>query len=78
VNNGEYGGASGGLLRYDRQSGAMRRFPLRDIVYRVDHVGGKVVAATEFGFAVWSGDQVTRYFVDQTINGGWRVVPASR
>jgi hypothetical protein len=78
VNNGEWGGSSGGLLRYDRKSGAIRRFPLPDVVYRLDDVGGKIVAATEFGFAVVAGDQVTRYFVDQTMDGGWRVVPASR
>jgi hypothetical protein len=78
VNNGEYGGSSGGLLRYDRQSGAIHRFPLPDIAFGLDHVGGKILAATEFGFAIVAGDQVTRYFVDQTVGGGWRVVQASR
>ena len=78
VNNGEYGGSSGGLLRYDRQSGAIRRFPLSDIVYRLNHAGGKILGPTEFGFAVVAGDQVTRFFVDQKIDGGWRVAQASR
>lgn len=78
VNNGEYGGSSGGFLRYDRQSGAIRRFPLSDIVYRLNHVGGKILGPTEFGFAVVAGDQVTRFFVDQKIDGGWRVAQASR
>jgi hypothetical protein len=76
VNNGEYGGSSGGLLRYDRQSGSIRRFPLPDIAFRLNHASGKILAATECGFAVVAGSQVTRYFVDQTVGGGWRVVPA--
>jgi len=47
-------------------------------VYRLGHVNGKFLAATEFGFAVVMRDQVTRFFVDQTIDGGWRIVSAVR
>jgi hypothetical protein len=77
VNNGEYGGSSGGLLRYDRHTGAARRLPLPDIALRLAHSNGKTLAATDFGFAVVAGDRITRFFVDQTTDGRWRVVPAT-
>ena len=77
VNNGEYGGSSGGLLRYDRHSHVARRLSLPDIALRLDHVNGKILAATDFGFAVVAGDKITRFFVDQTTDGRWRVVPAT-
>lgn len=78
VRNGEYGGSSGGLLRYDRQTGAVRRFGLPDIGVRLIGAGGKIVAATDFGLAVVEGDQVRRYFVDYTTDGRLRVAPATR
>ena len=78
VNNGEYGGSSGGLLRYDRHTGDARRLPLPDIALRLDHINGKIMAATDFGFAVVEGNQIARFFVDQTTDGRWRVVPATR
>jgi hypothetical protein len=78
VNNGEYGGSSGGLLRYDRHANAARRVPLSDLTLRIHHIDGKILAATDFGFAVVEGDQITRFFVDQTTDGRWRVMPATR
>ena len=76
--NGEYGGSSGGLLRYDRQSGALRRLGFPDIGVRLIRVGGKILAATDFGLAVVEGDVVKRYFIDRTTDGRLRVVPATR
>jgi hypothetical protein len=78
VNNGEYGGSSGGLLRYDRHASEARQLSLTDIVLRLHYIDGKILAATDFGFAVVEGDQITRFFVDQTTGGRWRVVPATR
>jgi hypothetical protein len=78
VNSGEYGGSSGGLLRYDRHTRAVRRLPLPDIAFRLAHINGKTLAATDFGFAVVEGDQITRFFVDRTTDGRWRVIPATR
>jgi len=78
VDNGEYGGSSGGLLRYDRHGGASRRITLPDLALRLTHVSGKTLAATDFGFAVVEGDQIARFFVDQTTDGQWAVVQASR
>src|SRR5262249_36255743 len=42
VNNGEYGGPSGGLLRYDRHASAVHRLPLPDIALRLDHINGRI------------------------------------
>jgi hypothetical protein len=76
--NGEYGGSSGGLLRYDRQSGALGRLGFPDIGIRLMRVGGKILAATDFGLAVIEGDGVKRYFIDRTTDGRLRVAPATR
>jgi hypothetical protein len=78
VANGEYGGASGGLLRYDRHSGAVRHYELPDIGAQFIEAGGKILAATDFGIAVIEGDLVKRYFVDRTTDGRLRVAPAVR
>jgi hypothetical protein len=75
---GEYGGASGGLLRFDRRTESLRRFDLPDIGVQFIHAGGKLLAATNFGIAVIEGDMVERYFVDRTTDGRLRVVPATR
>jgi hypothetical protein len=78
VASGEYGGASGGLLRYDRQSGAVRRFELPDVGVQFVNSGGKIMVATDFGIAVIDGDEVRRYFVDRTTDGRLRVALAIR
>ncbi len=77
VNNGEWGGSSGGLLRYDRRSGVVQRVPLPDITVRLNHVKGTIVAATDNGIALVEGARATRFFVDQTTDGRLRVVPAT-
>jgi len=78
VASGEYGGASGGLLRFDRQTESLRRFELPDIAVQFIQAGGKLLAATDFGIAVIERDLVRRYFVDRTTDGRLRVVPAVR
>ena len=78
VENGEYGGSSGGLLRYDRRSGAVRQFELPDIGVQFIRAGGKTLAATDFGIAVVEGRRVKRYFIDRTTDGRLRVASATR
>lgn len=78
VANGEYGSSSGGLLRYDRQSVAVRRIEFPDVVARLIRSGGKVLAATDFGLAVVEADRVKRYFIDRTVDGQLQVAPATR
>ena len=67
---------SGGLLRYDRQSAAVRRFEFPDIGAQFIRLGGKLLAATDFGIAVIEGDVLKRYFVDRTTDGRLRVTVA--
>ncbi len=77
VYNTEYGGSAGGVLRYDRQTETIRRFPLPDIAHGIVQAGGKTVIATNFGFAVIDGDQLTRYFIDRTTDGRLRIAAAT-
>ena len=78
VANGEYGGSSGGLLRYDRQSVTVRRFELPDVAVQLIRSGAKILAATDFGLAVVEGDRVRRYCIDRTTDGRLQVAPATR
>ncbi len=78
VQNGEYGGSSGGLLRYDRQSGVYLHIGFPDIGTRLIRVGDKILAATDFGLAVVEGDRVKRHFIDRASDGRLRVAPATR
>jgi hypothetical protein len=78
VQSGEYGGSSGGLVRYDRQTGAAHRFEFPDIGFRLIRAGGKILLPTDFGLAVVEGDRVKRYFIDRTTDGRLRVAPATR
>ena len=78
VSSGEYGGSSGGLLRYDHQSGLVRHFELLDLGVDLIRTGGKILIATHFGLAVVEGNKTKRFFVDRTTGGRLRVVPATR
>jgi hypothetical protein len=78
VANGEWGPSSGGLLRYDRQSVAVRRFEFPDVVVQMVRSGGKILAATDFGLAVVEGERVKRYFIDRTTDGRLQVAAATR
>jgi hypothetical protein len=78
VANGEWGPSSGGLLRYDRQSVAVRRFEFPDVAVQLIRSGGNILAATDFGFAVVEGDRVKRHFIDRTTDGRLQVAAATR
>ncbi len=69
IHNGEYGGSGGGLLRFDRNSNAIRKFELPGIGLQFLRAGDKLLLATDSGFAVIVKDQITRYFVDKTTDG---------
>jgi len=77
VHNGEWGGSSGGFLRYDRQSAAISRFEGPDIGFEFVRAGASLLAATGYSVAVIESDRVTRYFVDRTTGGKLRLVPAT-
>lgn len=78
VHNGEWGASSGGLLRYDRQSAAVRRFECPDVGFKFVRAGASLLLATDYGLLVIEGDRVKRYFIDQTTDGRLRVAPATR
>jgi hypothetical protein len=75
---GEYGGPSGGVLRFDRQGESIRRLELPDIARDCRILRDRVVFATEFGMAIVEGDRVSRYFVDRTTDGRRRAAQAER
>ena len=84
IRNGEWGGTGAGLLRHDRQSGALHRFgaprpfEIVDIVVQFIRAGKNILAATDFGITLVEGERVKRYFVDQTTGGRLRVAASTR
>ena len=84
VHHGEWGGSGAGLLRYDRQSGTLRRFgvprpfEIADIVFQFIRTGGSILAVTDFGITVIEGESMKRYFVDRTTDGRLRVAASTR
>jgi hypothetical protein len=78
VANGEWGPSSGGLLRYDRQTVALRRFEFPDVAAQMIRSGGRILAATDFGLAVVEDNRVQRYFIDRTADGRLQVAAATR
>jgi hypothetical protein len=77
VNHGEWGGSSGGLLVFDRQSNHVRKLEIPDIGVQFMRVGEHLLLAGNSGITVLHGDQISRYLVDRTTDGRLRVVPAS-
>jgi hypothetical protein len=75
---GEYGDGPGGILRYDRETHAVRKYELPDVALDLVVSGDRVLAATSSGIAEIRGDQTTRYFADRTTDGRLRVVRATR
>ena len=73
IHNGEWGGSSGGLLRFDRKTNAIRKFELPDIGLQFLRAGEKLLLATNSGIAVIVKDQITKYFIDKTTDGRLRL-----
>ena len=74
----EYGCPPGTILRYDRRGQTMRRYDLPDVVNGFVASGDRLLAYTNFGFAVIEGDQTRRYFIDRTADGRLRMAEATR
>lgn len=73
---GEYGGPSGGVLRFDRRSEEILKLAMPDFGEQFLRVGNDLLVATSGGMAVIHDGQVTRYFVDRDADGGLHVVPS--
>lgn len=78
IHNGEWGGSSGGLLRFDRRTETMKQFEVAEIVTDMSLVSGKLLAATRLGMAVVEGEQMRRFLVDRTTDGRLRIAEAIR
>jgi hypothetical protein len=78
VGHGEWGDVSGGLVRFNPRTGRVKRWALHDRIADLQRIGGKIVAATDFGVAIVDGDRIDRYFVDRSPNGEARVLRADR
>lgn len=76
VTNGEYGGTSGGLLRFDRRTEMVQKLEMPDIGTRCIEAGGRLLVATNFGVAVVEDGVVKRYFVDRKMDGARVIVAA--
>jgi hypothetical protein len=76
VRNGEYGGTSGGLLRFDRQTHMVQKLEMPDIGTGCVEAGGRLLVATSFGVAVIEGRTVKRYFVDRKMDGALVIAAA--
>lgn len=76
VRNGEYGGTSGGLLRFDRRTEIVQKLKMPDIGTRCVEAGSRLLVATNFGVAVIEDGTVRRYFVDRKIDGALVIAAA--
>ncbi|MDX2181326.1 MAG: hypothetical protein SFV18_17155 [Bryobacteraceae bacterium] len=77
ASRGEWSTKGGGILRFDRATERVERWPSRDIVTAFARVGDGLVAATWFGIAALDNGKLRRYFLDKTLDGRWRVVEAN-
>ena len=77
TSRGEYGDRSGGVLRFDRQTGTCSRVALPDLIYEIARVGDTLVLATDFGAALIRNGKARRFMVDQTRRGQLQVSEAS-
>ncbi|MBM3798174.1 MAG: hypothetical protein FJW31_29990 [Acidobacteria bacterium] len=74
---GEWGGHSGGLLRYDWRTQSAQRMETRGIVGGLARLGGgELLAATSRGIAIFRGDAQQFYLLDHTTDGRIVVVRA--
>jgi hypothetical protein len=77
---GEYGGPSGGVLRFDPQSETVSKFDLPDFAREFLRVKDDLLIATSGGIAILHGgnDEPARYFVDRTTDGRLRIAEVTR
>lgn len=70
----EYDDGNGGLLRYDRATGALRHVALPFIGRHLTRVGDVVLVATEIGLTIVSGNDVRHWFIDVLRDGRLRLI----
>jgi hypothetical protein len=77
VDRGEGAEITGGLLRFDRESEEIKSIKFPDIVSNFIPSGGQIVIATDYGFALISGNRLQRYVLDCTSDGRLQIVPTT-
>lgn len=75
--DGEYGLRGGGVLRWDRRTRAVMKYPLEPFSWAMARYGGKIILATWDGIAAIDGGRIRESFVDVDLRGGLRVVEKS-
>ncbi len=75
--DGEYGLSGGGVLRWDRKTQTVKKYPLEPFSWAMARYGGKLTLATRDGIAAIDGGEIREYFVDADLRGALRVVEKS-
>ena len=70
---GEYGNYPGGLLRWDRNTQAVRRWEMPWIATGMVRSGDAICLSLTNGIAVLRGDRLVSYFVDRSAAGQYRM-----
>jgi hypothetical protein len=59
----------GGLIHHDLKSGVTKKFPVDDVIYRIERWRDSLYLTTSNGIYVLKGDRWTRFRVEPDING---------
>lgn len=76
--DGECGLSGGGVLRWERKTQTVKKYPLEPFSWAMARYNGKLMLATRDGIAVIDGGGIREYFVDADLRGALRVVEKSR
>ena len=61
---------SGGLLRYERDSGEAEEFDVGEVISQIKRRQGSLYLATANGLYILEDDRLTRYVFEPTLDGG--------
>ena len=61
---------SGGLLRYERDSGEAEKFDVHDVISQIKRWRGPLYLATANGLYILQDDRVKRYVFEPALDGG--------
>jgi hypothetical protein len=64
----------GGLIRHNVKTGVTRRYPVSDVIYRIERSGDALFLTTSNGVYALRGDRLTRHRVEPDINGNVVIV----
>jgi hypothetical protein len=64
----------GGLLRYNRKTGAVRTYPVHDLIYTIDRAGDAIYLGTAHGLYMLRGETLTQYRFEPDQRGRIHVV----